>query len=183
LFLTFFSSAQLTDDEKNYFFDDNTISSSKNIIKTDLVGFVQKEIVVLWEHSYAPKISFEAGVGILADGYSHSLWNKLLADNKFVMDGSGVSISLQNRFFYRKGFSSPYVHFGIKHRRFSQLTSTDYLTGLGMQYLVGNRIKVDFAFSLCWRRQNPKDDQTTAFEDFDNNTIDVPLSLKIGYLL
>ncbi len=183
LFSSFHAFAQLSEGEKDYFFDDNAISSSKNTLKVDLLGLAQKELGLRWERAYVPKISFEAGAGILLEGYNHSLWNKVWGENEYRVHDGGCWLFLQNRFYYQKGFRSPYAHIGIKHRRFPRLTSTDYLVGTGWKLLAGNRFIIDFSFSLCWRNQNLKDGESYAFDGGSDSTVDMPISFNLGYLL
>lgn len=178
------SLAQLSEEERSYYFDDARISSSPNTIKLDLLWLSQKELSVHWEHNYSRHVSFEAALGYLMPEYQHSLWSYLfLEEYKRQYYPSGFSVFLQNKFYTKAGFKSTYFHIGIKHRRFSTMSSMDYLTGPGIQWVLGDRIKLDLNASLCVRTKKRKSNDKYGYQDGDEFMTDLPISLRIGYIL
>lgn len=176
--------AQQTTTDNSYYFDDNNISTSRNVIKTDVGALFHKEASLLWEHALSKKVTFEAGTGILLPPYIHSyIGNWIDFQSYRAIEKPGISFSLQSRYYYSEALKLNYVSVGIKHRHFSTINTTDYYTGVGKQYHIGNRIKLDISFNLSIRHQRSLDGQTYLFDEDSDISFAVPIMLKLGYLL
>jgi hypothetical protein len=174
------SQGPLSDSERDHYFDDNKISTSRHTLKIDIFPLIQKELALNWEYAYHRHNSLETSIGYLRPGYHHS-WITLISgitDDIELYPGA-FSVSLQNRFYYKPGFKSQYANVGIKHRRFSTMASTDFLVGTGYQWLFHDRLKFDLNFSIGWRRKVRKENDSYGVQDFDKFTIDLPLSVKL----
>lgn len=190
VFIPVFS--QISQSEREIYFDDKQISSSKNAIKINLLWLLQKEAALIWEHHYAPKLSFQVGAGWIADGYHHSQYHMLSELNDIIIspkvEGSGWSLILENRFYHKTGPSSRFYNFSYKHRNFSDLHSNDLMIGVGLYFMLIDRFKLDFSANFCFRIINLKSPESSwegdnYYADINKFNVDIPLSINIGYLL
>lgn len=179
----------LSDAERREYFNDDKISVSRNTLKVDLVSFAQRELAVHLEHRYGQILSLEVAVGYLFRGYHHSVFPALLPVIFAVPEwereyyNSGFSTFLQQRFYTSTGFNPYYIQFYVKHRKFSTMSSGDFMLGMGKQWLLGERIWVDLNFGMGLRKKWRQANDPYAYRDPEDITTDFPLSLKIGYIL
>jgi hypothetical protein len=175
--------ATLSETEKQDYFNDKRISASKNTVKTDLVGFIQKELSVYLEHKYAQMLSIEVALGYLFPGYQHSVYSTLFAESDSQYYGSGFSTYLQQRFYTSSGFKPYYIQFNVKHRQFSTMSSGDLMLGFGQQWLLGDRFWFDMCLGMGLRKKWRRPNDPYGYQDFDDFMLSIPVSLKLGYIL
>ncbi|MFP5470154.1 MAG: hypothetical protein ACLGGV_01025 [Bacteroidia bacterium] len=182
-FFVISSCSSLAQDDVSKYFDDKERDKSKFAIKTNIEPFFHREVPIFIEHYFKQRLSWEVGFGSLLDGYNHYLLYNLRDYKGYVGEGMGYAFSGQVRFYPKKGFYHPYIHVQYYSRYLKHVKTSDFLTGLGRQYLMGDHFKVDLGFSLGLRTQVSLGRGEYVFDpDMDFDVILLQSYLKLGYL-
>jgi hypothetical protein len=166
-----------------YYMNDDGISSSKLILKTDVVSIIHGEAPFLLEYVLNQRLSAEGGLGILLPYYVHD-FVPLLVDSKpnFSNNSLGTSLWLKFKLYHTKAPELHYIDVTVHHRNYSSLDATDFSFNLGNQLMVGQRMTFDYSVGVGVRTQHLKSSEYL-FDTDTPFTLIIPLQLKLGYLL
>lgn len=175
-----FSQADTTD--YSYYFDDSGISTSRNVLKTDVVALVHGEMALLYERTISDGISLEGGLGLLLPYYVHDFLPLLFDGHpEFTNDELGNSYWLQARWYPEaRGPELDYWSLQYRNRKYSATTLTDISINMGRQKLLGDRLMIDYGFGIGVRLL--KGFNPDFGEEDVNFTFTLPLFIRIGYL-
>jgi hypothetical protein len=173
--------AQDKENDPSYYFQDKGISSSKNIIKMDLLSLLRGNVGLNYERVLNKTLTIESGLGLRV-GYFFPDFTLPYMGQPEIFQGSALTFMIQPKFYFYRAPERKYVGICYQLTRFSQLQSHDYTIQLGTQLIKGKRLIMDAAFGFGIRFQdveieppfyNPGKDFFLVF----------PLNFKIGYLL
>lgn len=168
--------------EISTFFDNEKMSQSKNIVKTNIESFVHKEIPIYWEHRFSDRNSWEIGVGYLLPYYRFWLIPQLREYPDYYYAGNGLSLSTQLKFYLKDRAKLPYYHIQIRKKITYAVNATEFMTGFGKQWLLGDHLKIDADISLGLVKQNAKRLNAAIYDTDAPFGIFIPIQLKAGYL-
>jgi hypothetical protein len=181
--LPFLSLAQDNSQANAYYFDDDEISSSRNIIKVDAISLIHGELPITLERTITRRFSVEGGLGILLPYYVHDFLPLIFDDERqrFTNNKFGSSVWLKAKLYEDRAPDLHYIDFTLHRRNFAENSVTDVSFGLGNQLIIGKRLAFDYGFGVGVRFQNTTSEEYI-FDPDMGMTIIIPLQIKLGYL-
>lgn len=167
-------------DSLSRYFDDKEISTSKNILKLDLISVIRGDLGLQLEHKISNELSLTAGVGVLMPYYIHDL---LISTGNQDINSKGFSYQLHSRW-YPEGVPTQ-NHYGVlfRSRNFADVRTSEYALFLGKQKLPHKNFLYDWYFAIGIKTQKSKDGETYLY-DSDFGVFPIALiGLQIGTLL
>jgi hypothetical protein len=175
--------------------DDGGRSTSKDIIKTDLSEFLKANIPIIWEHRFNDNLGFQAGVGLLTNGFFQPVIRPGNTFDDYTYNEqlkNGFSLQLTPMFFY-DGFESTRFGFPFKYHSFpGQVVSYEVDVAFGKQWFLTRNIAVSVDLALGLNYEKTLDGKSFIFDNSITNAdifggeglrLVFPLSVKIGYVL
>jgi len=188
-FLIFFFSltsiiAQNDTDEVSQYFDDEGISSGKNIVKLNLASLVTGDLSIQYERVIGNRFSIELGAGLLMPFYVNEWPKSKIDSNNISIENpkGGYSLRIIPKFsLYGEAPESGTAGFGYRKRHYilsdsKTITFNDYYLMFGWQMAIYQKWYIDFQIGAGYRYFY----SNSLENDIDKKMI-MPLSLSIGY--
>lgn len=173
--------------------DDGGLSTTTDIIKTDVFEYLNANIPIIWEHRFSDNFAIEGGLGLLTNSFiqpviKYDLNKKPINEN---LKG-GFSLHIAPTY-YSNGFESFHFGFEYNYRNYlNQVESSEISFKFGKQWFLTRRIAIDFSLGLGLNFETPIDGISYVFDPDINNInlyggeglrMVIPASIKIGYIL
>lgn len=185
-----FSFAQTNADSLAFYFDDDGISVSKNIVKVNAAAVVNGDLPIHYERVLGNVIGLEVGIGLLLPYYLPDLIEltaHLSGESILIKDpGFGRSLWGQLKYYYAdEGVEGRYIGFQYRTRKYKQpiqpaeVVHSDIVVNFGGQYIIGKRMLLDASLGLGNRFRR---ETTSSGEITKETALVMPLAIKLGYL-
>jgi len=173
--------------------NDGGLSTTTNIIKTDVFEYLKGNIPIIWEHRFSDNFAIEGGIGLLINNLTQPILKYDIL-NRSIYKGLNGGFSLHIApSYYTNGFES--FHFGFEynyHNYTNQVETNEINFKFGKQWFITRRFALDLSLGLGLNFETPIDGSSYVFDSQINNKdlyggegmrMVVPASIKIGYVL
>ncbi len=168
----------------SYYFDDDEISTSKHIVKLNLLTVLNGDLPLHYEYVISNSFAVEVGVGLLLPYYFPDILQKVYNNPGIIDPNFGYSLWLFPKFYLaRSAPEDAYIGIEYRQRNFNldsyKATYTDVTAHYGFQLIWGKRLVFDYSVGIGYRfeRQDPNGGLVLRREWA------APLRIKVGILL
>lgn len=173
--------------------NDGGLSTTTDIIKTDVYEYLKGNIPIIWEHRFSDNFAIEGGLGLLTNNFMQPVLKYDILKRPMYKDlKGGLSLHFASSY-YSNGFES--LHFGFEynyHNYTSQVETNEISFNFGKQWFLSRRLAFDISLGLGLNFETSIDGRSYVFKPEINNAdlyggegirMVVPASIKIGYIL
>ena len=135
------------------------------------------------EYRYAKSFAIEGGVGYLGKNFRYFFpLDKIIDEDAMFTPGkSGYYLSLENKLGPSFRSFSIFASLGMKYRHFEELSTKEFYTGGGYQWIIGDRFSLDTELNIGMMTQHSYDNKTYVFSTFNNFYPFLTIGIKLGY--
>lgn len=178
----------------NQYLDDEGRTKARNIIKTDIVQFLQANIPFIWEHRFTNNIALQGGIGLLTHSFLKPAYRPIQTRSSLYSNlKGGYSLYVQPVRYYN-GYESFHMGIPINYRSHGdQVYSLEIALAFGKQWFLGRHFALDFEAGFGINSETTLDGvsyiyNTDIIDEINGNNnfrsrIVFPISVKIGYVL
>ena len=160
IFLLTSSLAFSQEDSLDYYFDDAGLGSTKNIIKTDIAGYLGGSYVLAYERVFTEMFTVELGAGIWNGGNRFASTHEFPGERPF--DSPTLQFYVHPKFYYQfmnSAGAPEYMHNGVIYRNrtveiddpsrdYSSIQFNDVMLTTGFQYFGPLRTTLEATFGF-----------------------------------
>ena len=168
--------------DNSYYFDDGSISESKNLVKINVLSIIIGDLPVYYERIFGKSFSIEIGAGILLPYYIPEVTQLFSNKSEIVDPNFGYSIWLHPKYYIQQAPELNYFGIQFRRRNYNQtIICTDLTFNYGLQFILGNRFILDYNVGLGFRFKTQK---SPNIEKEINEVVPVlPVGVKLGIIL